>query len=121
MNPHAAPVDRRARPCLSGRARGGSVSVIGGTDPQRLKPANDFQDLDPRLSARALHTRARTKASLAPRRPCGRLRKFVGRSGLVVVSNPRRPPTGRGPDTQGDTGDAAQTAAENGSRSLQKA
>ena len=66
-------------------------------------------------------TRAmRTKESPSPRRPCGRLRKFVGRSGLVVVSNPRRPPTGRGRDTQGDTGDAAQTAAENGSRSLQR-
>jgi hypothetical protein len=66
MNPHAAHVDRRARPRLSGRARGGSVSVIGATDPQRLKPANDFQDLDPRLSARALLTRAHTNASPPP-------------------------------------------------------
>src|ERR1700678_3501193 len=113
-------IERLAPASAGGRGVFLCLSSLG-TDPQRLKPANDFQNLDPRLSARALHTRIRTRESPSPRRPCGRLRKFVGRSGLVVVSNPRRPPTGRGPDTQGDTGDAAQTAAENGSRSLQKA
>src|SRR6202453_5170643 len=111
-------IERLAPASAGGHAVGLCLSSVVLT-PSGSKPPTTFRTWTLGYP-RALHTRTRTRESPAPGRPCGRLRKFVGRSGLVVVSNPRRPPTPRGPDTQGDTGGARQTAGANGSLSLQR-